>query len=88
MAVTRFSAGQLLYLLNDLRSAKDQPEGPYTVVRVMPGEAPELSYRIKHDSEAFERVVTESQLTESGRIHDGPAQTGFKPKARLSLRPK
>ena len=86
--MARFSAGQLLYLLKDLRSAKDQAEGPYTVVCVMPGEAPEPSYRIKHDSEAFERVVTESQLTDSGRIHDEPPQTGFKPKVRLSVRPQ
>ena len=64
LAVARYSVGQLLYLQKDLRSAKDQAEGFYAVTRVMPGEGREASYRVKHASEAFERVVTESQLTE------------------------
>lgn len=62
MAAARFSAGQSLHLLKDLRSPKSQAEGLYTIVRVMPNEGREPSYRIKHDFEAFDRVVTESQL--------------------------
>lgn len=67
MTAARFSTGQSLHLLKDLRSAKGQPEGLYTVVRVMPNEGLEPSYRVKHDFEAFERIVTESQLAEPER---------------------
>ena len=62
MAGARFSTGQSLRLLRDLRSPKTQAEGLYKVVRVMPNEGRENSYRIRHESEAFERVVSESQL--------------------------
>ncbi len=64
MAAARFLAGQSLHLLKDLRSPKAQAGGLYTVVRVMPNEGLEPSYRIKHDFEAFDRIVTESQLAE------------------------
>jgi len=84
--MARYSVGQLLHLLKDLRSAKDQPDGLYAVIRVMPGEGRETSYRIKHESEAFERVVSESQLTEPQRSHHEPVQIGFKPQVRHSVR--
>lgn len=67
MTAARFSAGQSLHLLKDLRLPKGRAEGLYTVVRVMPSEGRELRYRIKHDSEAFDRIVTESQLAEPER---------------------
>ncbi len=36
--------------------------GIYTVVRVLPLEGDEQSYRIKHVGETYERVARESQL--------------------------
>ncbi len=36
----------------------------YRVVGVQPNEGLEQRYRIKNDAEAFDRVVTESQLAE------------------------
>lgn len=82
MAAARFSAGQSLHLLKDLRLPKARADGLYTVVRVMPNEGRELSYRIKHDSEAFDRIVTESQLAEPERNQDEPAQISRQSKAR------
>ena len=82
MAAARYSAGQTLHLLKDLRSPKSQAEGLYTVVRVMPSEGREPRYHIKNDSEAFDRIVTESQLAEPKRNQDEPAQISRQPKAR------
>lgn len=60
-----------MHLLNDLRSPKTQTEGLYTIVRIMPEDGGEASYRIKHEAEAFERIVTESQLAEpEGTKHE------------------
>ena len=67
MAAARFSAGQSLHLLRDLRSPKGQAPGLYTVVRVMPNEGLEPSYRVRHDFEAFDRIVMESQLADPER---------------------
>lgn len=64
MATARFLAGQSLQLLKDLRSPKIQADGLYRVVGVQPNEGLEQRYRIKNDAEAFDRVVTESQLAE------------------------
>ena len=86
MAAAKFSAGQSLLLLKDLRSAKGQAEGLYTVVRIMPDEGREPSYRIKHETEAFERIVKESQLAEPERNVHEPAQSITKPKARSQIR--
>ncbi len=60
-----YSAGQPVRLLKDLRSLKTQPAGLYRIVRVMPHEGEALlRYRIRHEDEAFERVVSEDQLAE------------------------
>lgn len=64
MAAARYLAGQTLHLLKDLRSPKAQAEGLYRVVGVQPNEGREQRYRVKNDAEAFDRVVTESQLAE------------------------
>lgn len=82
MAAARFFVGQLLHLLKDLRTPKGQADGLFTVVRVMPSEGREPSYRIKHDAEAFERVVTESQLAEPERNDDDTAEISPRSKAR------
>ena len=82
MAAARFSAGQSLHLLKDLRLLKARADGLYTVVRVMPNEGRELCYRIKHDSEAFDRIAKEGQLTVPERNQDEPAQISRQSKAR------
>ena len=82
MAAPRFSVGQTMHLLKDLRSSKGQSDGFYTIIRVMPNEGEETSYRVRHEAEAFERVVTESQLTEPERITDESVQGATKSKAR------
>jgi hypothetical protein len=65
MKQPNFSAGQSVRLLKDLRSLKSQPPGLYRVVRVMPNEGhPVPRYRVRHEEEAFERVVSEDQLAE------------------------
>jgi hypothetical protein len=81
MAAARYSAGQSLRLLKDLRSPKSQAQGLYTIIRVMPIESREPRYRIKHDCEAFDRIVAESQLAEPERNYDEPAEISRQPKA-------
>lgn len=82
MAEARFSVGQTLHLLKDLRSPKGQTGGLYQIVRLMPSEGREPAYRIKHEAEAFDRIVAESQLAEPERIHHEPAQISREPKVR------
>jgi hypothetical protein len=76
MAAAQFIVGQSLHLLKDLRAPKSQAAGLYTVVRIMPNDGREPSYRVKHDAEVFERVVAESQLAETERKTDEPVQIG------------
>ncbi len=82
MAAARFLVGQSLHLLKDLRSPKGQTGGLYRIVRLMPNEGREPSYRIKHEAEAFDRIVAESQLAEPERNQHEPAQISREPKAR------
>ena len=74
MATARYSAGQCLHLLKDLRTPKAQAEGLYTIISVQPNEGREPHYRIKHGSEPFDRVVSESQLAEPERKQDESTQ--------------
>ena len=82
MAAVRYSAGQSLHLLKDLRSPKVQAGGLYKIVRVMPRDGREPYYRIKHDAEAFDRIVAESQLAEPERNDHEPTEISRQPKAR------
>lgn len=60
-----YAAGQEVRLLRDLRSLKSQPEGLYRIVKVLPHEGDaQQRYRIRHEGETFERVVSEDQLAE------------------------
>ena len=66
-----YEAGQSVRLLKDMRSLKSPLEGLYTIVRVMPQDGnTSPRYRIRHDAEAFERVVSEHQL--AGPKEDTP----------------
>lgn len=82
MAAAKYSAGQFVHLLHDLRLPKGRAEGLYTIVRVMPNEGCETTYRVNHGCVAFDRIVTESQLAEPERNQDEPAQIRRQPKAR------
>ena len=62
MAHHKFKVGQLV----DFAPSRPgmAPSGrPYEIVRLLPGEAGELQYRIKSKSEDFERVAKESELS-------------------------
>jgi hypothetical protein len=83
MGAARYSTGQSLRLLRDLRSSKGQAGGLYTILGVLPSEGGEPRYRIKHRFEPFERVVTESQLTEPEENQHEPPEIRSKPKTRL-----
>lgn len=76
MAEPQFIVGQSLRLLKDLRAPKSQVAGLYKIVRILPNEGREPSYCVKHDAEAFERVVAESQLAETERKTDEPVKIG------------
>ncbi len=59
--VHRFKVGQIVDLIpSTLRSAA---EGTYQIVSLRPIEGDNTQYRIKSESEAHERVVSECDLT-------------------------
>ena len=45
--------------------ARPAASGTYEVVRLLPTDGDDCQYRIKHSTEAFERVAKESQLAAS-----------------------
>lgn len=65
-----YEAGQPVRLLKDMRSIKSPLAGHCTIIRVMPSDGGSPRYRIRHDAEAFERVVGEHQL--AGLKEDRP----------------
>jgi hypothetical protein len=62
MQFRKFFDGERVRLLPDMRAIKSRHDDIYTVVRAMPEEGPINRYRIKHDSDPFERVVNELQI--------------------------
>jgi hypothetical protein len=62
MQFKKFFDGERVRLLPDARAIKMRHDDIYTVVRAMPEEGPVNRYRIKHDSDPFERVVSELQI--------------------------
>jgi hypothetical protein len=56
----RFAVGQRVYVKPSLTNTAT---GSYKVLRHMPAEGEENIYRVKNDTEPYERVVRESQLT-------------------------
>ncbi|MFH5926859.1 hypothetical protein [Roseomonas xinghualingensis] len=57
----RFEVGQNIELLAGFLTPRDAL-GHYTVVRLLPNDAPDREYRIKNDRDGHERVVRESQM--------------------------
>ncbi len=60
MASPRFSAGQRVSILR--MRPPFPPDGIYEIVKALPAERGPTQYRIKHQNEAFERVVDEARL--------------------------
>jgi hypothetical protein len=62
MARHKFKVGQLVEFA-PARPGVPTSGRPYEVVRLLPAEAGEFSYRVKSKSETFERVAKESELS-------------------------
>ena len=66
MSAHKFSVGQRLEFLSH-PSASHVPRGAYTVVRLLPNDAPDREYRVKSLLDGHERVMQESQFVASGK---------------------
>ena len=64
MAQTKFSAGQRVSVLRGGGFAA--PAGFYNVVTALPREAGPQQYRVKNETETFDRVLDESRLEAVG----------------------
>jgi hypothetical protein len=60
MAHPLFGAGQRVSVAHAGRVST--PAGIYNIVRALPAERGPVQYRIKSDTEAFERIVDETRL--------------------------
>lgn len=69
----KFKLGAVVQLL-PTPSMRNIASGAYTIVRQLPEEAGEFSYRIKNARENFERTAKESQLEEALDTIDPPPQ--------------
>ena len=56
----KFETGETVSLA--VRRYEDAPEGPFTIVRVMPTERGVKQYRIRSNVDGHERIVSEAQL--------------------------
>lgn len=61
MKAHRFQVGQSV-LFSSSATSRPAPGGTYKVIKLLPSDGEDYQYRIKHPSEAFERVAKESQL--------------------------
>jgi hypothetical protein len=57
----KFVVGENVYFTAS-NVARPGASGTYEVIRLLPTDGDDCQYRIKHSSEAFERVAKESQL--------------------------
>lgn len=57
----KFSIGETVYFTAS-NISRPAASGAYEIVRQLPTEGDDLQYRIKSNTEAFERVARESQL--------------------------
>ena len=58
----KFKIGQSVHFASNLANRLGV-RGSYKVVKLLPGEADQIRYRIKGTHESFERVAEEYQLT-------------------------
>lgn len=61
---TKFSANGWVEYVGGFRS----PRGRFQILRIMPVDKGEPSYRVKGENEAFERIARESELRPFGEI--------------------
>lgn len=61
----KFAVGQVVAFLPAPMDVNVR-RGQYTIQRLLPNERGEPQYRVRHDQDGHERVVTESQLSQSG----------------------
>lgn len=64
MAHTKFGAGQRVSITRS--GAFSAPGGSYRIVRALPREAGPQQYRVKNETETFDRVLDESRLEAVG----------------------
>jgi hypothetical protein len=62
MSKHKFKVGQNVYFQSG-KIGMPAPSSRYKIVRQLPHEGGERTYRIKTDSERFERVARESEIT-------------------------
>jgi hypothetical protein len=62
MALPRFSTGQRVSIASAPRPLA--PGGAYSIVRKLPSSDGVARYRVKADSEPFERIIEEARLEE------------------------
>ncbi|MBP0444743.1 hypothetical protein J8J14_08095 [Roseomonas sp. SSH11] len=62
MKAHRFKIGENIELLAGHMTPNDALGQSYTVVRLLPNDAPDREYRIRNDRGGQERVVRESQM--------------------------
>ncbi|MGD9816429.1 MAG: hypothetical protein AB7Q23_04275 [Hyphomonadaceae bacterium] len=60
MLETKFGAGQRVAVVRG--NGVSAPPGVYRVVRVMPAERGPQQYRVRNESETFDRVLDEARL--------------------------
>jgi hypothetical protein len=64
MAQHKFAVGQAVAFLPTSADGNVR-RGQYTVQRLLPSEQGQPQYRVRHAQDGHERVVTESQLSQS-----------------------
>jgi hypothetical protein len=60
MAIPLFSAGERVNVMR--KREVHAPGGIYKIIRALPADGGPIKYRMKSDSETFERIVDESNL--------------------------
>ncbi len=60
--VHKYAVGLRVRLLRRALTATQAEQGPYTIMRQMPADRDVPVYRVKSESENYERVATETQL--------------------------
>jgi hypothetical protein len=67
MAQHKFKVGQTVTIIPN-RLEHHVPPGTYKIQRLLPIEGNDLQYRIRHESDGHERVVTEAQLRPAAAV--------------------
>lgn len=68
----KFTVGQVVDFLPSSLD-RNVPRGKYRIERLLPSETRDMQYRVKHAVDGHERVVVESQLSQSTSTPRFPA---------------